>query len=125
MGSLSSHVDIIIESRRNPLFQRVSAKITVYQFDAIEMTILFNHLGISDPSLQLSLHAMFGGKPHAYKIAYQVGLFKGNDADISSIIKEYFASELQADFNDAKGYFEVEFGVTLATAIEAVCDNDL
>lgn len=124
MGSLPSLVDIIMENRRNPLFQRVSAKITVYQFDAIEMTQLFEHLGISDPSLQLSLHSIFGGKPHAYKIAYQAGVFQGNNTNVKDIVKEYFASELQNDdFYDAKGYFEVEFGATLANAIRAVCDH--
>jgi hypothetical protein len=124
MGSLPSLVDIIIENRRNPLFQRVSAKITVYQFDAIEMTQLFMHLGISNPSLQLSLHSIFGGKLHAYKITYQAGLFQGDHTDLKKIVKEYFAaSELQNDFSDAKGYFEVEFGVTLAIAIKAVCDH--
>jgi len=123
MGSVPSLVDIIIENRRNPLFQRVSAKITVYQFDAIEMTQLFEHLGISNPSLQLSLHSIFGGKPHAYKIAYQAGLFQGDRTDMKDVVKEYFASELQNDVYDAKGYFELEFGATLAIAIKAVFDH--
>ena len=97
---------------------------TVYQFDAIEMTQLFNHLGISNPSLQLSLHFIFDGKPHAYKIAYQAGLFQGDHTDMKDVVKEYLTSKLQNDFFDAKGYFEVEFGTTLAIGIKAVFDHN-
>ena len=96
---------------------------TVYQFDAIEMTQLFNHPGISNPSLQLSLHSIFGGKPHAYKIAYQAGLFQGDHTDMKDVVKEYLTSKLQNDFFDAKGYVEVEFGATLAIAIKSVFDH--
>lgn len=123
MGSLPSLVDTMIENRRNPLFQRISAKITIYQLDTMEMVQLFSFLEISKAHLQLSLHSIFGGKPHAYKLAYQAGLLNGNSTDVSKVVKEYFASELQADFTDAQGYCETEFGATLAAGIKAVCSE--
>lgn len=122
MGSLPSLVDRMF---RNPLFQHVSDKISVFPFDSLEISELFYNLSITDPSLMLSVHTMLGGRPHPYKVCADAGLFRGNNTDRQSLVKKYFASELQSDFIDALSFYEEYYGKDFATAIKAVKSGTL
>lgn len=121
MGSLPGLVDAIVENRKNPLFQRISAKITVYQMNTLEMTRLFLlNLKISDPKLKLSLYSIFGGKPHPYYVGFSAGLFQGNNSNIEQIAEAYLSFELQQAFSDASDLCRIEFGEKLSGALKAV-----
>jgi hypothetical protein len=113
-------VDSIFEHRRNPLFQRIHSKITIYQFDTLEMCRLFGLLNITDPDLMLSLHSLFQGRPHPYAIAHRAGLLRGNETDLQAIVKEFFASELAHDFVDALDLYKLNFGSQFAVGLRAV-----
>lgn len=120
MGSLPGMVDRIMESRQAPLYERVTAKITVLPFDTLEMCRLFHNLSISSPTLMLSLHSMFGGKPYYYENAYKAGLFDGDETSIVNFKKEFFASELMKDFADANTFLEKQLDSVYCKALKAV-----
>eukprot|EP01031_Cornospumella_fuschlensis_P031266 gene31266-37782_t len=120
MGSLPGLVDSLFEHRRNPLFERVSARITILQLDSLEMCRLFHTLRVRSPALMLSLHAVFQGRPHPYVTGYKAQLFKGDNTDVAEVVNEFFASELAADFEDALGFYSYNFGEEFAIALKAV-----
>jgi hypothetical protein len=117
MGSLP---DSMVESRIGALFQRITAKITVLPLDTLEMAILFNKFDITDTSLMLSLHTIFGGKPFPYEIACKAKLLNGNNANIAVVIKQFFASELQSNFEDAADHLAKQLEKEYSLALKAV-----
>ena len=117
IGSISDVVDEMVKNRKNPLFQRIYSKITLLPFGSLEIVRLYSFLGITKPSLMLSLHSLFGGKPFPYRQVYSAGLLRGNDTDILKVVKEFFASELQQESAD------VQFGPRLAKALQIVSEN--
>lgn len=121
MGSLPSLVDSIIENRKNPLFQRISAKITIYRMNTLEITYMFlSNLNITDPELKLSLYSIFGGKPHPYEVGHRAGLFQGDQTVVETVGCKYLSTELQSNFNDASDLCRIEFGDKLSQALKAV-----
>lgn len=123
MGSLPGLVDALFEARRNPLFQRLSATITVYSFDTLEIMDLYHQLGITDHALMLTIHSLFGGRPYRYKLAFQAGLLQGDESNPKDIVKEFIASELQSEYRDAGDYFIHQLGDTYSKALRAVNDK--
>jgi hypothetical protein len=113
-------VDTMVESRKNPLFQRIFAKVTIFSFDTSELMKLFDYFKIKDENLMLSLYSFFGGKPFLFRIACNHGLFKGDKTSFEEIVKEFLASESQQQWNDAIGNVELQLGSRFAVAVKAV-----
>lgn len=110
----------MVESRKNPLFQRIFAKVTIFSFDTSELMNLFDYFEIQDENLMLSLYSFFGGKPFLYRIANEHGLLKGNQTCFADIVKEFLASESQQSWNDAIGNVEQQLGLKFSVAVKAV-----
>jgi len=123
MGSLPGIVDSMIESRRNALYQRIVAKITVLPFDTKEICELFKRFGLDKtPELMLCFHTLFGSLPFLYESAHRAGLLHPNITP-ESLLKEFFASELQHGASDAEAYYKLQFGKDMAHVIKAVANN--
>jgi hypothetical protein len=100
----------MIESRQSALYQRITARITIYSFDTSEVMTLYNRYQIKDPSELLSLHTIFGGRSYPYSQAGFISTVKGS-VNISILLKQ--ASELQ-DKDRTTDFLEVQLGKNCA-----------
>lgn len=72
IGSIQGAVDDMIENRKNPLYERITAKITVLDCDSSEIVDFYrsNKL-MGSPRKMLFLHSLFGGQLFPRHLAAQ------------------------------------------------------
>lgn len=120
MGSLPGLVDAMVNSRKNPLYQRITASVSIQPFDTQELTTVFRRYNLLDhPELLLTLKTVLGSMPFRYHGAFVRGLL---DPSVSrlAILKEFVASELQQESSDARTLYETSFGLEVSLALKAV-----
>lgn len=124
MGSVMSGVDDMIDNRKTPLYQRITAKITILSLNTSEMVDLFQkHNLLNNPIMMLLLQTLFRGRVHSYSIICKTDLLTEHDEVVKryNIINEVFASELQNDCIDGYSFSVGRYGHEIALALKAMC----
>jgi hypothetical protein len=115
MGSLPNRVDEFVTSRRRPLYSRVKSRLSIQAFDTQEFCNVLKHFDITNASLILSLHTMFGGFPFLYE-EMEKHLYEPN-IDRNELIKQFCASEHQMHVHIASSYLTDVFGDTIGDVL--------